>query len=340
MSEREFPWGTNRPTRVQRVLVALLIAIGAAAIHNAGPSTNGGLSDFSMLWYGAKFLLMGRDPYALIGPHLTVDLPSRLFYPAPTLVAVAPLTLLPFEWAATIFVFASTAFLAFGATRNGWQLLPIFPSVTFMTSARLGQWSILMTASLFVPMLAFFAIAKPQGFLPVAVSSEKRSTWVAAVVGAVVLAATSLLLLPKWPLSWWQLLGTTDYFSPPIASIRGAAICLVLLRWRRAESWLVFSFACMPQTWYPYNGLILLAVARSFREASFLSLLSSAGWFLAYGFLAGESRSPETRFAFQSILIAFGYLPATLVVLRRPNVGPGTFWLEWLSSRRKQRDVA
>jgi hypothetical protein len=333
MSERDFPWGANRPTRVQRVLVALFIAIGAAAIHNAGPSTNGGLSDFSMLWYGARFLLAGRDPYALIGPHLTVDLPSRLFYPAPALVAVAPLTLLQFEWAATIFVFVSAALLAFGATRNGWQLLPIFPSVAFMTSARLGQWSILMTASLFVPMLAFFAIAKPQGFLPVIASSEKRSTWIAALIGAIVLVAISLVLLPKWPMTWWRLLGTTDYFRPPIATIRGAAICLVLLRWRRAESWLVFSFACMPQTWYPYNGLILFAVARTFREASLLSLLSSAGWFFAYGLLAGGWRSEETRFAFQSMLIAFGYLPATLVVLRRPNVGPGPFWLDWLLSR-------
>ena len=90
----------------------------------------------------------------------------------------------------------------------------------------------------------------------------------------------------------------------------------------------------MPQTWYPYNALILLVVAATYREACVLSLISSAGWFVTYGFFAGEWRSAETQLVMQYALILFGYFPATFVVLRRPNSGPSPLWLQWLMRAR------
>jgi hypothetical protein len=325
-----FPWGDNHPTVRQRVLVAGIIAVTAASMHWFRGGVSGGASDFSMLWYGAKALLAGDNPYALIGPGRQIDLPSTLFYPAPALAAVIPFTVIPYEIAGALFVLISAWLLAFGATKDGWQLLPIFPSVVFLSTARLGQWSILITASLFIPSLAFFAIAKPQGFLPVILSSRKRGTWIASAIGAIALLAISFMLFPHWVEAWWAQLGTTDYFSAPIASWRGIAIATLILRWRRSDAWLVLVAACMPQTWYPYNGLILLCVATTYREASVLSLLSSAGWFAAFLFLSAGFRSPETRVGFESILIALGYLPATILVLRRSNTGPGPAWLERL----------
>lgn len=328
--ERVFPWGRNDPTVAQRAVVALIIGLAAAAMHYIRPGPSGP-SDFTALWHGAKLLLAGNDPYSMIGPGKTINLPSPLYYPAPALVAVVPLTMLPQEVASAAFVFLSSALLAFGATRDGWQLLPIFPSVAFMTSARLGQWSIIMTAVLFLPPLAFLAAAKPQASLPVLASATKRSTWLAALAGGFVLIAVSLILFPAWPLAWWSLLGKSEYFSPPLFTLRGLPIALVLIRWRRPEAWLVLIAACLPQTWYPYNGLILLAIARTFMEASLLSLTASVGGLAAYAFLPGEWRSQERRLAFQSILIAFSYLPATIAVLRRPNVGPGPLWIRYFA---------
>jgi hypothetical protein len=171
-------------------------------------------------------------------------------------------------------------------------------------------------------------MAKPQGFLPVILSSRQGRTWLASIVGAIVLVGLSFVLFPHWVGAWWGQIGTTDYFSAPIAGWRGIAIAAVILRWRRADAWLVLVAACMPQTWYPYNGLILFCVATTYREASVLSLLSSAGWFAAYAFLFAGFRAPDTRLGFESILIAFGYLPATILVLRRTNIAPGPVWLD------------
>jgi len=328
-----FPWGENKPTRNQRIVVALVIAAVAASMHFFVPSGPRSPSDFSPLWHGAKALLSGSDPYLLIGPHKAIDLPSAVNYPAPALLLVSPFTLLPEVLAGTAFVFISSALLAFGVTRSGWQLLPIFPSIVFTTSARIGQWSIIMTAAVFIPLLAFVACAKPTASLPVVGSSSHRRTIVAAALGLAVLTVISLAILPSWPAHWMSVLQGADYFKPPILSLRGAAIALVLLRWRREEAWLVFIAACMPQTWYPYNGLILFAVARTYTEASFLSLISSAGWLVCYQYFVGEFRAEDTRFAMQSFLIAFGYLPAVILVLQRPNIGSGPIWLNWALRR-------
>ena len=340
---RLFPWGSNQPTTVQRLLVSLLIGVAAAAVHYFHAALSGGLSDFTGLWYGSRLLSAGQNPYLLIGPHRLIGLPSPLYYPAPALVSVLPLTILPYHLAGTVFVLVSAALLTFGATRDGWQRLPIFPSVAFLTSAELGQWSILMTAAVFIPALSFLSIAKPQASLPVIAASSDRTTWVAAIGGGLILLAISFALLPGWPMAWWQLLSSTTYFSAPIATPGGVAIALVLLRWRRPEAWLVFVAACMPQTWYPYNGLILLIVASSYTEACVLSLLSSAGWVIAYLFFVGEWRSEGTRSVLQGVLIALCYLPATVMILRRPNTGPPALWFGAFQSvlqRRRARNDA
>jgi hypothetical protein len=311
--------------------VAIAIGIVAAVIHYFRAAENGGLSDFSTVWYGGKLLLEGQNPYDLIGPHKLIGLPSSVFYPVPALVVALPFTILPVHWAGTIFVFTSAALLAFGATRDGWYLLPIFPSISFFTSAQLGQWSMLMTAAAFIPALSFLAVAKPQAALPVIAASRQVTTWIAGFIGAIVLVIASFVLLPGWFASWWHALGTSDYFKVPVATMGGVAIALVMLRWRRPEAWLVFIAAAVPQTWYPYNGLVLLIVAATYREACFLSLVSSAGWLAAYLFFVGGWRSAESRFVLSSVLVALCYLPATLLILRRPNVGPSPLWITWLT---------
>lgn len=330
-----FPWGSNQPTRTQRIVVALLLGIAAAALNYFRASERGGLSDFSPLWYGARMLLEGRNPYLLIGPHKMIDMPTALYYPAPAFVSVMPLTLFSFHVAGALFVFLSTVLLAWGTTSDGWHRLPIFPSVAFLTAAQLGQWSILMTAAVFIPAVALVAIAKPQASLPIVGSSSSRLPFIASIIGGIVLLVVSFALLPSWPTEWWRLLGNSAYFVAPIARTGGIAIALVLLRWKRSEAWLVFIAACLPQTWYPYNGLLLFIVASTYREACALSLISSAMWMVVYLFIPGEMRSPATRELWGTLLVATSYLPATLVILRRPNEGQSPWWLEMFRGRRR-----
>ena len=333
---RGFPWASGSPKRAQRILVAILIGLFAASLHYFKPGGNGGLSDFSTVWYGSSLIAKGLDPYSMVGPHRIIDLPSPVFYPAPALVAVLPLTVFSVEHAGVVFVFISAALLAFGVTRESWYLLPLFPSVPFLTSARLGQWSMLMTAALYIPTIAALAICKPQASIPVVAASTKTKTWLAAALGGGVLIALSFILLPGWPVEWMKVLHSAEYFRAPILTIVGAPVAAVLLRWRNPEAWLIFTAACLPQTWYPYNALILLVVAATYREACMLSLISSAGWLVTYAFFAGEWRSAETQLVMQHALILFGYFPAAFLVLRRPGSGPSPLWIQWLIRARSR----
>ena len=331
-----FPWGDNRPTISQRAAFAVFISLIAALMHFVRAGETAGFSDFTSVWYGARFLLEGQNPYELIGPGRLVPTPSPPFYPAPAFVAAIPLTLFSAHWAGTVFVLLSSALLAWGSTADGWHRLPLFPSIAFLTSVQLGQWSVIFTAAAFIPALAFISIAKPQASLPVVVGNRSSTAFWWSVGGGAFLLAASLWLMPQWPGEWWSLFERTDHFAPPIARFGGIAICLVLLRWRRAEAWLVFVAACVPQTWYPYNSLILLIVAATYREACVLSLVSSFGWVIAALAGDGNTRSPESREIMGAILVAACYLPATIVVLRRPDEGSWPFWMRWL---RRPRDV-
>ncbi|HEY0241954.1 MAG TPA: hypothetical protein VGC52_04770 [Gemmatimonadaceae bacterium] len=324
---RGFPWAAGAPSRRTRVLFSLAIGLCGAGLHYFKPGPDGGLSDFSGLWYGADVLLGGGNPYEMIGPGERIDLPSNLYYPAPALVAVMPFLLFQADVAGTLFVFLSAALLAFGMTADGWYRIPMLVSVPFLTAARLGQWSTLMTAAVFLPALAFFSIAKPQASLPVLAGSKSRLTWLFAVAGALMMVALSFALLPSWLVAWTAEVAGSDYFSAPILSAGGVFIALVLFRWRRPEAWLVLMSACLPQTWYPYNALILLVVAATYREACVLSLVSSFAWIAAYYYAPGEIRSEETQAMFRNVFIASGYLPATIAVLRRKNERPSPVWL-------------
>ena len=323
-----FPWGSNRPTRRQRVVVAIAIAAVAASIlareYNRDPAFK---SDFGIVWFGARAMVAGADPYELVGPAKPYRLSTPLLYPGTAFVAAIPFTVFTERVASLLFVSISTFLLAYGMTANSWHLLPMFVTEAFASSARLAQWSLLLTAAFFIPGLAFLISVKPQNGLPVAVGSLSRATLRATLFGAIVLTAISLVLLPSWPGKWLSLLGTAHHMAPPITRFGGPLVALVLLRWRRWEAWLLLTLVCMPHTWGWYNVLTLFVIPATYREACVLALMSSAGAVLA-GYLIQPGMSIE---GFEGAMIVLtAYLPATVMVLRRPNAPPSPAWLPFV----------
>lgn len=321
--DRRFPWGSNKPSRVQRLLVAALIASAAAALLLRSYYKQADFkADFSVAWFGASAILNDANPYALVGPGRVYDWEWTLLYPVTALIPVIPLTLLSEQRAAIVFIWVSTFLLVYGTTAKSWHLLPVFVSEAFAASARLGQWSIIMTAMLFIPVLAVFAIVKPQASLPIIASTRSRTALGAALAGAVVLTVVSFVLSPEWPAAWLASVAAAPYMVAPLTRMGGFLIFLVILRPRRWEAWLVLSMACLPQTWGWYNTLALLTIAATFREACALVLLSSLGAFFCDHFLEGRSVA-----LVGAVMVATAYLPAVVVVLRRPNAGDLPAWL-------------
>src|SRR5688500_4389990 len=329
--------GTNDsppPPKAARAAFALLIGCFAAfelyRIYQQFPDLQ---TDFNLVWMGSRILLDGGDPYTAIGPGQQYDFRWPLIYPATALIAAIPFSFLTEHVASIVFIGLSTFALVYGITSKGWFLLPMLATEAFFSSVHLAQWSIIMTAALFIPWLGLLAVAKPHSGVTVVAASTSTTTLKAALIGAVVLTVLSLMLRPSWPSGWLANMATADYMVAPVMRLGGVFILLALLRWRRPEAWLLLSMACLPQNTGWYGTLAVLAVARNWRESIILALVSTAGITLGPQ-LVGEMTSQEQLDrTVGAMLNATVYLPALIVVLLRPNSGERPAWLRVIESR-------
>jgi hypothetical protein len=157
------------------------------------------------------------------------------------------------------------------------------------------------------------------------------------VIGGVLLLLASVALAPGWPAEWLHAIRGASHFRPLLALPGGAVVLLALLRWRRPEARLLAVMACVPLTTHFYEALPALLVVR--RPAEGIALVISS-WI---GFLAVLSSS-SPRAGFEPWVLANGYgillsvyLPALVIVLRRPNEGDLPAWAErlaWTVGRR------
>jgi hypothetical protein len=289
-----------------------------------------------MVWFGARAALAGRNPYELIGPGREFDYTWKLLYPMPALVAVVPLSILREQLAATVFVTVSAGLLAFGMTRDNLRLLPMLVTEAFVSSCRLGQWSLIVTASLFFPLLGVLTAVKPQSTIPILVSSRWKKSWVAAIVGSVLLLTLSFVVQPHWIDSWMHNVQTSSSMKPPVARFGGFLILLVLIRWRRPESWLIATFACLPQSVGWYGTLPLLTVPGSLVESLILAGTSALGVYFG-GYFMPDSKSLNDAFDWAGgVIVLTVYLPAVIMVLRRTNESVPPVWLERVLRKNKK----
>ncbi|MEO8576045.1 MAG: hypothetical protein ABI556_05060 [Gemmatimonadales bacterium] len=316
----------NTPTKASRLAVA--VVAGSAAVllavfqHLRDPNRH---FDFGLAWFAGRQLLSGVNPYPLVGPGLQFDWPWFLLYPATAGVAVLPLSVLPELAATLLFVGMSASLLTYGLTRNGWDRLWILPSSAFVIAVMAAQWSPLFCAVLLMPRLGWVLAAKPSLGLAIVAGARSGVAVRYAFLGGVVLLALSFALVPTWFASWLTVLQLhSAEVTPALIWPGGPFILLALLRWRRAETWLITAMAVIPLTPAWYETLPLLLIPRSKRECQVLSLLVSVGYLLQAAFLLPDGTVPigTTR----ALVVAFGYLPAVIVVLRRGNERDVSVW--------------
>jgi hypothetical protein len=321
-----FPWGSNAPNVRQRLLVASVVALLSCTLLVASflehPLRH---TDFSNVWFGASMLLDGRDPYPLLGPGRFFDIEYPLLYPASSFIMAMPFAIFSEPVASVLFTGISVWLMVYGITSDGWHRLPMLASAAFIDSVMAAQWTLIMTAALFLPWLAFVTPVKPQNGLPVLAASRSRSALWIAIGSGFVLIVASLLFLPGWPREWMKIVSTADYVRAPIMTVQGLPVVLVLLRWKRPESWLVIASACLPQTLMWYSALALITVGRTYREYVALSIISTIG-FLASATVA-TAQVTHVGAMVWTIFLGTTYLPCVMLILSRPNSGEPPAWL-------------
>jgi hypothetical protein len=243
----------RREYTAMRARIAISVAIGLASgifcwflLHHF----NQGAADFQWAIRAARYALDGRNPY---------DTPLEQYPMTAALFALPFVRLVP-DVAAGIFFGLSSALLALGLTRHGYSRLLVFLAYPYWGAILTAQWSPLIAASAFFPLLLPLTMAKPQIGLPVALTHMTRRGFAACVLWGLL----SLALMPRWPLLWWHQLGSYQHFVPLLV-LPGPLLVLALVRYRDRDAWLLSLMAVMPQRWF-FDALVLWLIPKSRRE--------------------------------------------------------------------------
>jgi hypothetical protein len=321
-------------TRLQlgtRLAIAVAVALACVAIlafdSVAEPDA---VPDFDHLWFAAKALLEGRDPYQLIGPGREFNWPWLYYYPLTAPTSILPLAFLPLTIARAIFVAVPAGLLAFLLTRDGFGRLPFFISGACLIAVKTAQWGPLVVCGLLAPWLGVFCAAKPNLGLGTLAGARSLGALVRMLVGAAGLVLISFVVSPGWPSRWLDIIAQAPQ-PLSIATLWGGPLLLLsVMRWRRWEARMLLLFALVPQTSGAVGTLPLLLVPRTFRGLTLLAILSYVPIFYA----PQSSQTIEQWARRESLATLYAvYLPVLFIVLRLPNKGPLPARLERIAQR-------
>ncbi len=254
--------------------------------------------DFTWALHLAQRVIAHQNPY---------DTPLEQ-YPLPAAFPALPLLPLNPSIAGGVFYGISTSLLAFGLTRQNHDRLRIFLAYPFWAGLLTAQWSTIIAASAFFPLLLPVTMMKPQVGLPVFLTRLTRR----GLLACILLAALSLIVLPQWPILW---LGQTRYYEHfiPLIVFPGPLLLLALLRYRDRDAWLLLLAALMPQRWF-FDSFTLWLIPKSRREILPTALLSwGAGIWRWYHLPANFTEVGR-------LAVIFIYLPMLAVVLFRSQI--------------------
>jgi hypothetical protein len=322
------PPTTPVPVRI-RFLICLITAIIAAHYVYMLSVRVEFHRDLGHVWFAAGEVLRGRSPYASIGPGAAYEWPWPLYYPLPGVLAIVPLALVPEPIAMATFAALGVGAFMWAMGELGYASMSAVASYSLFHATTLVQWSPLLAASLVLTPITVLLVAKPT--VGAALFAARPNWW--AVGGGTLLLAASFAVDPHWVGRWLAALGSpniaTGMHAGHFAIVQfpgGVFVLAALLRWRRAEARLLGVLACVPQTLLPYESLLLFLIPRGWFES-----LAMVG--LSYAMFVVATRDVPADFVVRTL--SFGpavtwtmYLPATLMVLRRPNIGPAPAWLE------------
>ena len=331
---------TDRPPQpLTRAAIAAVISLAAGlyvwAYARANPDF---VSDFDQLWASARALLEHKSPYDVVGPRGAFLWKWPLYYPLPAVVLVAPLGLLQVVAARVVFAAVSAGLFAFAITRDGFGRLLTLLSISFITAVELVQWSPLLAAGMLLPWLGWVAVAKPNLGAAMAAYAASRTALAILFVGSAILIGVSFVILPGWVGEWWANVRSAPHFVAPIVRPGGILLLAVLAKWRRPEARLLAALACVPQTPTFYDHVLVLLVARGTRESLVLVALTLAVYF-SVAFAAPFDTFQQWGDFVANATLWLVYVPAAIIVLRRPNEGAVPGRIEALVARLRPRSV-
>jgi hypothetical protein len=310
------------PWRWTRLLLGVALGVVTYQALLSAPDSPGlewyVAGDLTPLLQAARIVLAGGDPY----PQMT------MLYPMPALLTLTPLAWLPMRTAYALWGGLGAGLLVWAAVgRHGPHGMAVWFSWCANRAIILGQWTVWQYLGGLYPGWQVLAAAKPT--LGLIVWCYRPTRW--AFVGGLILVSVSFVIQPTWLTEWLGEGKGVNWYVPAILIWQGGGPLLLLatLRWRRPEGRLLAALAFVPHNYIWYDQLLVFLVPQRARELWALCVLSWVSRSVAHYFMARSGLAePAGQATFRAPIVALMYLPALLMVLRRPNEGPAPTWLK------------
>jgi hypothetical protein len=275
-----FPLGNGpAPLSVRwALLVALVVGGGSAYVVL---SRTNGPADIDQVWFAAKAILGGRDPYALIGPGREFDQQFPFYYPLPAAIIMLPFAPVPVLVVRLVFAAGSGALLAYCVARYDWRWLLLFLSRTYWLNLWYVQWGTVLTCALFMPWVGLFFTGKPTNGAAMLAAFRDKKAIRTAIIAALIPLAIAFIAQPLWISRWLAVLTEGQHLRPFIMLPGGFLLLLAAFRWRCWEGRLLLGLSLVPQTLLQYGALPLLLIPRQRWGTVLLAALTFVPNFLA-----------------------------------------------------------
>lgn len=304
------------PRLYRRIVVALTVGLVCGIGSYVLNLLNGAQDqDFRFFWLGSKMLLEGRSPYVFMR---YVEGGPGFFQPLTAAVITAPFVWMPVRVAGPIFIALSCGLLAYVVTARAWWPLLMFLSGSMFVAVRAANLTPLVTIGFFLPSAMWLGAVRPNAGL--AMLAYRPSVRAAATM--LIFALACLIIAPRWPLEWLDVLRQSRYHHSPISAPGGYVLALVLLCWRQADARLLLVMSLVPCSPIVYDALPIFVIPRRWQEAAFLATTTM----IAHVVTEGMSYTSTFDLMEQSrpLLLWTCYVPAMLLVFRHAD------W-RWLS---------
>ena len=281
--------------------------------------------DFEQVWYAARSILAGQDPYQLIGPGRSFSFDFVFRYPLPAAVVGVPFSPLSADVAQGVFIGLGVGCLAWALMEYGHAPLIGLLSAAVGSAIDSVQWSPLLAAATVLTPMGIAYAAKPT--IGLAMFAARPSRW--AVFGGLAVMVIAFMAIPGWVGEWRTALANRVGITTLALHPGGALALLCLLRWRRPEARMLAVLTCVPMTPALYETVPLLLIPRRWWEAALLVLASYVVLGLAMRVPLPDLSYYAAHMENSANAIALILYPlATVMVLRRRNEGSLPQWLE------------
>ena len=289
------------PSVGRRILISFLAAIISGVVcwwylHHF--QLGGG--DFGWSYLAGHDLLAGRDPYRPTDP-------DAVLYPLPAALIAVLFSPLSIVLAGAVFFGLSSGLLAFGLTQKSYLPLLAFLAAPYWVSLNWAQWTPLIVASAFLPVLGAVLVIKPHIAAPVVLTHLSRIALISIAVAVLI----SIAVYPTWPIRWVKQLGAFQpYF--PLLTIPGPLLLLALLRRNDPDARFLLLASIFPQRWL-YDAFILWLIPKTRKEFLYTA---TASW---VGLVWRVFHMPQNSRELGLLCVLCFYVPMLLVILRRPK---------------------